>query len=52
MRDVIPVLRTNALSPIVRRELSAANDSDTKDEQESKAADSRVRDEVCRYSYS
>jgi hypothetical protein len=33
MRDVIPVL-VNAHSPILRRELSAANDKDTMDEQE------------------
>ena len=32
MRDVIPVF-WNAFAPIVRRELLAANDSDTKDEQ-------------------
>ena len=55
MRVVIPVLR-NAPSPILRRELSAANDNDTKDEQDWKATDSSGRGsgrgEVYRYSYS
>ena len=48
MRVVIPVSE-NAPYPIVRRELSAANDSDTKDGHFKKASDSRVRGEVCRY---
>ena len=40
--DSIPVL-PNAFRPIVRRELLAANDIDTKEEQYMKAADSRGR---------
>ena len=57
MTDVIP-LKRNAYIPIVRRELLAANDRDSKERQVPKAPDSRdmgrgrCSGEVCRYSKS